>query len=90
MKNETTGFRAASGKNDIANGKRSIKRTVQGNTKALRDADEPATAGKKSKMEEKITPEYETLPKQAARRAEQEKPQSEQIEAGGTPNRHKQ
>ena len=53
MKNETTGFRAASGRNDIANGKDSIKRTVQGNTTASRDADEPATAGKKNKMEEK-------------------------------------
>lgn len=54
MKNETTGFRAASGRNDIANGKRSIKRTVQGNTTASRVADEPATAGKKSTMEEKV------------------------------------
>ncbi|MFY7999431.1 MAG: hypothetical protein ACOVSW_12610 [Candidatus Kapaibacteriota bacterium] len=45
--------------------------------------------GKNKIMEEKITSE-EVLPKQTARRTKQEKPQSEQIKAGGTPNRHKQ
>ena len=87
MKNETTGFHAASGKNGISNWKDSIKRTVQGNTTASHDADEAATAGKKDKK--KITTE-EVLPKQTESQTEPEKPQSEQIKAGGTPNRHKQ
>ncbi len=53
MKNETTGFCAASGTSDTANGKTLNKRTVRGNTTASRDADRPATAGERGIIEEK-------------------------------------